>query len=180
MGKLSLCLITTSLLFTAAVAKNGGVNRNSTEKHPDNISEKTYGHEPDYNNLLNWAASPFKHDNSDSIPAFLKNEIRDTRADVFFIHPTSFFAKGDSAAWNADMNDTVVNHETDFRSILYQATVFNGSCRIFAPRYRQANMKAFYVFETPLAQTAFDLAYSDVRKAFLYFLKNFKLRKILS
>jgi len=129
--------------------------------------------EPDYSKLENWAASPFKSDTSDSIPKFLRKEIREQRADVFFIHPTSFFAEGDSAAWNADLADPLVNMETDSRSILYQATVFNGSCRVFAPRYRQAAMRAFYIMGTPLGKTAFDLAYSDVRKAFIYFLENY-------
>ncbi len=128
---------------------------------------------PDYRLLRNWAASPFKEDTSDSIPDFLRSEVRDARADVFFIHPTSFFTEGDTGAWNADLQDTVVNHETDSRSILFQTTVFNGSCRVFAPRYRQGNMRAFYVFGTPEANQAFDLAYQDVRTAFLFFLKHY-------
>ena len=131
------------------------------------------GPEPDYSDQFFWAASPFKVDTSDSIPDFLKSETRDNRTDVFFIHPTSFFGEAEKVAWNADLRDTVVNNETDSRSILYQTTVFNGSCRVFAPRYRQANMKSFYVLGTKSANEAFDLAYSDVRKAFLYFLRNY-------
>lgn len=127
----------------------------------------------DYGNLNNWAASPFKEDTSDSIPAFLKEEISDQRADVFFIHPTSYFSKAENASLNADLLDTIVNQTTDYRSILMQATVFNGSCRVFAPRYHQGNMEAFYIFETPEAKAAFNLAYNDVRKAFLYFLENY-------
>jgi len=128
---------------------------------------------PNYRLLRNWAASPFKEDASDSIPDFLRNEARDARADVFFIHPTSFFTEGDKGAWNADLQDTVVNNNTDSRSILFQTTVFNGNCRVFAPRYRQGNMRAFYVFGTPVANQAFDLAYQDVKVAFLYFLKHY-------
>jgi len=48
-----------------------------------------------------------------------------------------------------------------------QASVFNGACRIFAPRYRQASAIAF----TAGPETrAFDLAYSDVRRAFDHYL----------
>lgn len=130
------------------------------------------GPSPDYSDLRYWAASPFKDDNSDKIPVFLKDEIRDTRADVFFIHPTSYFGEEKTSPWNADLRDTTVNNNTDNLSILYQATVFNGSCRIFAPRYRQGNMEAFYVFNIPEAKAAFDLAYQDVKNAFQYYLKH--------
>lgn len=160
MKKTALFIVIASLWLTSAFAQQPGVTVSTTSK------------DPDYSNLANWAASPFKTDTSDSIPAFLKNETRDQRADVFFIYPTSFFAEGDSAAWNADLNDQVVNKETDTRSILYQATVFNGSCRIFAPRYRQANMKSFYVRKSDVAIKAFDFAYNDVRKAFMYYLEH--------
>jgi len=163
MKKAALFLIFASLLLSSAI----GQSRSTVQEASG----------PDYSKLNNWAASPFKSDTSDSIPKFLKNEIRDQRADVFFIHPTSFFTEGDNTAWNADLSDAVTNQETDFRSILFQATVFNGSCRVFAPRYRQANMKAFYVLGTPVANEAFDLAYSDVRKAFLYFLDNYNEKR---
>ncbi len=127
---------------------------------------------PDYSDLQYWAASPFKEDNSDVIPAFLKDEVRDTRADVFFIHPTSYFGEEKTSPWNADLRDTVVNSTTDNLSILMQTTVFNGSCRVFAPRYRQANMKTFYVFGTPVATQTFDFAYADIRNAFRWYLEH--------
>ena len=46
---------------------------------------------PDYSNLDYWAAHPWKKDPSDSIPTPLKDEIRDSIADVFFLHPTIFY-----------------------------------------------------------------------------------------
>ena len=148
------------------------------------------GPAPDYSNQFYWAASPYKHDTSDSIPTFLKDEKRDGRVDVFFIYPTSYlgaanesdilqpggnrmevFNKLKAVAWNADLRDTVVNNRSDNRSILYQASVFNAAGRIFAPRYRQANIKAFFVPASAEAAKAFDLAYSDIKNAFMYYLK---------
>lgn len=127
---------------------------------------------PDYSNLDNWVASPYKMDTSDKIPDGLNDEEADKKVDVFFIHPTSYFNEADTANWNAWLTDEEVNQETDYKSILFQASVFNGSCRVFAPRYRQANMEVFYKMGTPEAKAAFDLAYSDVKTAFLYYLKN--------
>ena len=82
---------------------------------------------PDYSNLDNWAASPYKIDTSDKIPDGLNDGEADKKADVFFVHPTSYFNELDTASWNAWLSDPVVNEETDYKSILFQASVFNGS-----------------------------------------------------
>jgi len=166
MKKFLFLFLTTFLIFSYSIAQT----RNS-EAGPNT------GPAPDYSDLQYWAASPFKEDNSDAIPAFLKDEIRDTRADVFFIHPTSYFGEEKTSPWNADLRDTAVNNNTDNLSILFQTTAFNGSCRVFAPRYRQGNMEAFYVFNTPETQAAFDLAYQDVRTAFKYYLKHYNKKR---
>ena len=56
---------------------------------------------PDYSNLDNWAASPYKMDASDKIPAGLDDEEADKKADVFFIHPTSYFGEADTSNCNS-------------------------------------------------------------------------------
>jgi len=167
MQKTIIFLIVHSLLFSYAQAQNGTRNQKPVVTAP-----LMSGPAPDYSNLNYWAASPYKDDTSDKIPDFLKNEVRTQRADVFFIHPTSYFGEKKGSPWTADLRDTAVNNNTDNLSIRLQTSVFNGSCRVFAPRYRQGNMEAFYVFDTPEAKAAFDLAYSDVKKAFRYYLKH--------
>lgn len=127
---------------------------------------------PVYEQLDYWAAHPWKQDPSDSIPAPLQIEIAGTAADVFFLHPTTFTKKSDKHIANADINDHFINAKTDYSSILYQASVFNQSCRIFAPRYRQAHIHNFYIADTVKAKKALDLAYQDIRNAFLYYLQN--------
>lgn len=173
MKKLIFFLVIGYWSFASAFANSGNKKQKVTENQKVSMSPVNPGAPPDYSNLQNWAASPFKVDTSDSIPAFLKDEVRNQLADVFFIHPTSYFSEVEDAGWNAYLNDSEVNYETDLRSVLFQSTVFNGSCRVFAPRYRQAHMNAFYERTSPRAKAAFDLAYSDVRKAFLYFLENY-------
>jgi len=125
---------------------------------------------PDYSNLSCWAAHPAKWDYSDSIPSFLKNETRDTSVDVFFLHPTTYTNNFQNANMNADVNDSILNHQTDLRTILYQASVFNGSCRVFAPRYRQAHLKAYFQMNSDQSKKGFDIAYSDLKMAFQYYL----------
>ncbi len=146
----------------------------SSQKHiiSINYSFKSNTNEPNYNNLDYWAAHPFKKDPSDNIPGDLKMEIKDSIADVFFIHPTTYTDMNLPMGWNADINDVALNNKTDKSTILYQASVFNKYCRVFAPRYRQANLKAFFDGDSDSARKAFDFAYKDVKAAFEYYLKN--------
>lgn len=127
---------------------------------------------PDYSKLDFWAAHPWKWDPSDSVPQPLKESYKqDTSVDVFFIHPTTLTGSN-ANNWNADINDQVLNGRTDFSTILSQASVFNESGRIFSPRYRQANMKAFFISEEESAPY-FDIAYADIKAAFDYYLEHF-------
>lgn len=129
---------------------------------------------PDYSDLTFWAAHPYKKDPSDSIPPFLKNEQRDSTVDVFFLHPTSLTdpsLKG--IVWNAAINDAGLNAKTDYSSILYQASIFNGSCRVFAPRYRQAHLFSFFSTDTAKNNEALSFAYQDVKTAFQYYLQHY-------
>jgi Protein of unknown function (DUF3089) len=128
---------------------------------------------PDYANLSCWAAHPDKWDPSDSIPEPLSNGQRNQDADVFFLHPTSLTSAADTMQDNANINDTDLNSKTDYSSILYQASVFNGSCRVFAPRYRQAHLRMYYIADTARAMAAFDQAYQDIKQAFLYYLEHY-------
>lgn len=127
---------------------------------------------PDYAQLDYWAAHPWKWDPSDSVPLRLKNSIyHDSLVDVFFIHPTSF-TDGDATGWNASFEDAELNRKTDYSSILYQASVFNEQCRVFAPRYRQAHIRAFSTADAENKKKAFDLAYEDVKNAFEFYLQH--------
>ena len=129
--------------------------------------------EPDYTNLYYWAAHPDKKDPSDSTPSTIPSNRKATVADVFFIHPTTLTDKNSRGIlWNASLNNASINLKTDYTSILYQASVFNGSCRVFAPRYRQAHIYSFSTRDTATSIRAFQQAYSDVRNAFLHYLKN--------
>jgi len=126
---------------------------------------------PDYGNLDYWAANPYKKSLSDSIPEPLRaTATKDTSVDVFFIHPTTYIDK--EGKWNASINDSVINAKTDYSTILYQASAFN-QYRIFAPRYRQANLLAYYTKDTVEGRKALWNAYLDIRTAFQYYLEHY-------
>lgn len=91
--------------------------------------------------------------------------VTDRPAAVFFIHPTSSF---DRAQWNTPID----NREASDRAALFlqgQASAFNASGDVWAPRYRQATFGAFLTTRDD-AQKALDLAYGDVLTAFDAFL----------
>jgi len=127
----------------------------------------------DYRLLDHWAAHPDKVDMAD-IDA--SDKVRDMQssatADVFFVHPTTFVQRTKWNIWNADIDDAAVNKRTDDLSIKNQASVFNGSARVYAPRYRQVHLKAFIRNNNRKLEKALDIAYEDVKKAFEHYLEN--------
>jgi hypothetical protein len=91
------------------------------------------------------------------------------KADVFFIHPTTYLS-GDAP--NARYDEPGATSAQIDRGVLrFQASVFNACCRIYAPHYRQAALAAFQRHNADAeAEAAFELAYGDVQRAFDYYL----------
>ncbi len=137
--------------------------------------------QPNYSQLKNWAAHPAKLDPSDSVPAqILNNHEHKQLADVFFIHPTTYLDPTQPNGWSASLKDIAVNINTDYSTILNQASVFNEVGTVYAPRYRQAHIKSYYPvtkIDTMYALAAFELAYQDVKHAFDYYLAHHNQNK---
>jgi hypothetical protein len=136
-----------------------------------NFSRYTPPPRPDYSLEKNWAALPTTKDSADTVPygSNLKDGQADAKVDVFFIHPTMYY-KGKS--WNADVNDERVNRLVDIYPIRQQASVFNESCKVYAPRYRQATLASFLKGDGN-GDLALDTAYTDLKRAFEYYMKNY-------
>ena len=135
--------------------------------HP--FSDDSMPTPPDYANPVQWAALPDRDDAADTLAAGATDVQATTPVDVFFVHPTTFLS---ADAWNQSLDDATTNELTDQMVMQGQASVFNGCCRIYAPRYRQATLAAFFA-EGDSGPQALDLAYTDVLAAFRYFLANF-------
>ena len=126
---------------------------------------------PDYTKESNWACLPTIKDSADAVPYYstLKDEQAKAQVDVFYIYPTTYFS---SSSWNAALDDDVLNKRTDKYPIREQASAFNGSCKVYAPRYRQATLYSFFD-KKDNGHKALDLAYEDVKAAFSYYLKHY-------
>lgn len=139
------------------------------------FSESSQPKAPDYGNIDHWAAHPDKKDLADRTPnETLKNEQASAPADVFFIHPTTLTGgEKRETYWIGDVNDSILNKKTDESTILYQASIFNSTGRIYAPRYRQSHIYAYYTpNQKKDAKAALEFAYQDVKSAFQYYLDN--------
>ena len=131
---------------------------------------------PDYSKTENWASLPTKSDPADEVPlkSDLKNEQAEAKVDVFFMHPTVFTKQPKNQyEWNADVNDGQMNESVDNSTILNQASAFNGSGKIYAPRYRQAHYHVYVTTDKDDKKKSLDLAYSDIKASFEYYLKNY-------
>ena len=117
---------------------------------------------PDYSQAKYWAALPTKKDSADAVPygSNLKDGQANAKVDVFFIYPTIYLT---GRKWNADVNNEKLNRKIDRSTIRHQASVFNGSCKVYAPRYRQAVLSAFTKINGDGGK-ALDFAYQDVKK----------------
>jgi len=121
---------------------------------------------PDYADPANWAAGPQGPGAAAALPAGASAAARGgPGVDVFYLHPTTFRS---DTLWNQDPRDAKANAWVDASTIARQASVFSACCNIWAPRYRAAGYKSFA--EAGHRDAAFALAYSDVERAFDWFL----------
>lgn len=121
---------------------------------------------PDYTDAIAWAALPTTADGADvALPELPASNQEAAPADVFYLHPTTWLGR----RWNGPIDDPVVVDATERGGTLIQASVFNACCAVWAPRYRQANGRAFTRPDAAGAR-AVDLAYGDVSAAFDHFL----------
>lgn len=136
----------------------------------DSFAETTPPAAPDYSQQDAWAALPGRVDNADVLPnAAVTDKQASAPADVFFIHPTTYYS-GNS--WNQPLHDATANRITDKAVLRGQASVFNSCCKIYVPRYRQATLFSF-MDQKGDGKQALELAYGDVKKAFEYFLEHY-------
>jgi pimeloyl-ACP methyl ester carboxylesterase len=111
---------------------------------------------PDYSDAAAWAIRP-QDVSTDS-----------TKADVFFIHPTT--AWDGAAGWNADIADTVARVRLETIALPNHSEPFAVAGSIWAPRYRQAVLYASLARRED-SREALNFAYQDVARAFETFQK---------
>lgn len=145
---------------------------NAFAQKPANFVPSNQHSAPDYSQEKYWTALPFHEDNADIIPkeeTWISDSLK--KVDVFYIHPT-MYGKKSGKTWTANLNDKKLNRRVDNKPVRYQATPFNKTARVYAPRYRQAHLDVFHD-DCPLREEVLDFAYQDVKKSFEYYLANY-------
>lgn len=158
-------------IFIALLAMNTA----SAQSLPINMPAKPFGElphpaAPNYADTRHWAALPGRLDAADVTPEndLFGDRQKSAPVDAFYIHPTTYRS---AANWNQPLDDESANQWTDESVIARQAAVFNACCRVYAPRYRQATAAGVVAPPAMRALEAYELAWDDVRAAFLYYMK---------
>ncbi|MEM1119472.1 MAG: DUF3089 domain-containing protein [Bacteroidota bacterium] len=128
---------------------------------------------PDYSKAAYWAALPTKEDEADKTPKGVEDQQANAAVDVFFMHPTIYTGEKGDDQWNGPVDDPKLNERVDESTIRFQASIFNGVGKVYAPRYRQAHINTYYINDKAKAKKVFDLAYADLKAAFEYYLANY-------
>ncbi len=124
---------------------------------------------PDYGRMESWAARPEKDSFANYVPKGIARDANAKPADVFFIHPTGFLV---GSNWNSPLNPDSRTEENTKWMMANQASSYNSCCDVYAPRYREASIFRYLGASPSNVEKAMDLAYSDVERAFIYYLEH--------
>jgi hypothetical protein len=114
---------------------------------------------PDYTRPADWALLPADPQTWSA---------KDGPADIFFVHPTTF----DAGRWNDSIDDKRSASFLERVMIPNYAGPFAVVGRVFAPRYRQANLYSMLTLRED-ARDARRLAYGDVEAAFSFYMAHY-------
>lgn len=130
---------------------------------------------PDYHDERSWAALPNRSDSADSFVyhsdaergAYSSADPQAALADAFYVAPTGWYS---AREWNADPFEPWFVHLKDAGMTPQQATSLNGVARVYSPRIREMAAYNYFLTSKPEQRAlAFDIAYSDLQRAFLHY-----------
>lgn len=140
----------------------------STFKTQD-FNQNNIPQEPNYNLERNWAVLPNTY--SEELKEFSFKDLKALQADVFYVYPTLNTDKND-LRWNVPINDEEQQNKVLNKTVLFQASAFATSGKLYVPYYRQAHLRSYSMLKDG-GEKALLLAYSDVKKAFEVYLRKY-------
>ena len=122
----------------------------------------------DYRDAANWAYLPGKVTATNDTVEKSVEELGDKTADCFLICPTVYL--GDETHYNMEMTDedTKANF---FGALNMERGIYEASCIMYAPYYRQASLAAYQLTAEEREQYM-EYAYKDIRAAFKHYMKH--------
>ena len=125
--------------------------------------------DPNYADATSWAAWPGRDSHANFVPEGVSQPPGAKAVDVFFIHPTGYLNGGD---WNSPLNPISRTEENTKWMMANQASAYNGTANVYAPRYREASIFRYMGAPEDIAQKTMDFAYADVVRAFDFYMAN--------
>ncbi len=133
------------------------------------VNNSAFLQKVDYSVSSNWAIQPNQKDSP--ISEFISDSSWIGTADVFYVYPTLFLDKSDTA-WNISIDNEIQRKNILEKAVKFQASAWAESGRMFVPFYRQAHIRSYSNLKNGGTE-ALLLAYSDIKNAFLYYLENY-------
>lgn len=113
------------------------------------------------------AQTPNQYADKNNWACFPKNS-QLKKADVFLVCPTVYM--GQENSFNMEMNDAQTRAKF-VGALNMEKGIYEDVCSVYAPFYRQAGLNV-YRLDAGQAEPYFQLAYSDVKQSFEYYMQN--------
>ena len=138
----------------------------------DRFDEANMVQKLDYSDAQHWASLPQRNDESDFLPegVTINRNNGDATVDVFYIHGTGYTNR---QYWTSPVNMSSATAENTRFSLANEASIFNGCCNIFAPRYREASIFTYIAIDNKERERIMASVYPDIARAFDYYLQHF-------
>ena len=148
---------------------NKPINYKSQSFSKDNSPLK-----PDFKSIDSWAVHPNKK--VDVLADFEQNEPK-LEVDIFFIYPT-LHSESKDLSWNSDIYKEETRNLVLESSVKYQSSAWFSTGKLYVPYYRQAHLRVFGPeFWNNGGEKAYELAYQDLKQAFLIFLEKYNYNR---
>jgi len=145
-------------------------NNKPVDYNSESFKEFKLSKAPDYTNLSSWAVHP-----SGDLSVFDDFNLDSSKlpVDVFFIYPTLLTDKNNTR-WNADIYNETTRSNVLGSSVKYQASAWFSTGDVYVPFYRQAHLRVFREsFWKNGGREAYEMAYNDIREAFVTYMKEY-------
>lgn len=167
-----------TLFLTLSIAMTASCKKDSDDDDQVITPGSADGTQAEYADEKKWLCLPGRDDSCSAQPAtnellvdgtfaaVAANPSPDDSVDCFFVHPTT------DLSVEAGNSNNFVYLEPDEEMAKMQVAAFQGSCKIYAPLYRQMTIGSYLMKEEERAPYR-DIAFRDVLNAFDYYMANF-------
>lgn len=98
----------------------------------------------------------------------------DLDADIFYLHPTTYYDTSENASDNWQITDSGDAADIVYATLVSQVSIFKGIANPYVPYYKQMNIGVSFKKDN---EKASKISYDDVKAAFLYYYRHYNKGK---